>query len=669
MKISKILDDLLIFSIKTLFLTDIFIFSYSFILRILNVRFPPAAPTGFIRPETFPEPYEIPLYLLLLFICVGFLWLQNQFPNLFTKLTSKPFPLNPLPLFILKIVVFFGLASAFLFMLQAYPMAHNIYPFADQENPEVYFLYRFLFLAFVIMTLFESALIDRLLKWEKKRFIFYGCVVLFIAIVTFEPRFPMLTHDYSYFFGPVWEIVQGKTIYTDVSSQYGFLSVLILALLYKIGLLSMWYLPVLIWLGYIVEYFLIFYLIFKTSKSLSFALIGLFSILTVNYLSLYHLPATVIQIGPMRWLPLIAALFFLEKFKKIDAKSLIFLIALSAFWILDSGMSLLLAFVSTLSFLTLRREIAIKKIVFVLVFLTISILLIFFAINIVHVLLGFKFVALFWVFAKFSQYAKAGFGMIAMQQRFFFWLVPLGLFASFFYLFSIKKFEHSHRLLLFSTSTLLFSSIYFVGRSHEHNLFHIALFFLITVFLLVGIVFSTLTDIRVRFFICAILFFAFIAYPMYQRSEIMTKIVQEKIKLYQKGNIFVPETESIFKQKYKSEIDLIKNNITDNKILILSDDDTYLFYLTEKRNLLYDNSQITILTEKDIDTSLKDAYATCPQKIVADCRLFGKCDWSNPATITNFYIQPYLLEKILTVCHTTYEPTICTNQLCIAEKQ
>ena len=105
----------------------------------------------------------------------------------------------------------------------------------------------------------------------------------------------------------------------------------------------------------------------------------------------------------------------------------------------------------------------------------------------------------------------------------------------------------------------------------------------------------------------------------------------------------------------------------ENKIVILSSDDTYLFYLTGKENYMYDNTQFTILTDKDMNYSLKDVYKACPKKIVADCTLFNKCQNSRPFTaIAGFNIQPQLLTHIEKECKIKYSPQICTEKLCIA---
>ena len=68
----------------------------------------------------------------------------------------------------------------------------------------------------------EAYLLSPILKKSKILLsLVFSIVLLIIAFITLDPHFDIYGHDYSYFFGPVWEIVNGKTIYTQTSSQYG----------------------------------------------------------------------------------------------------------------------------------------------------------------------------------------------------------------------------------------------------------------------------------------------------------------------------------------------------------------------------------------------------------------------------------------------------------------
>lgn len=325
-RIGKVLEfsnKYIVFAIESLLAVNIWVLVYNNLLEYLNLRFPAQAPPEFIRAGAVPEPFEISFYLILTFIVVLIIYVLHTYFIKRNIEISKKF--GDKKYFLIKLTVLVGLLILFFSNIGSYPMARDPYPY-QLRSQSVYTLYLLAYLLVVAVIITELTLLSGLLKISKK-FIYFLAVLIIgiIAIFTFEPRFPIVGHDYSYFLGPIWEIAHGKTIYTDTSSQYGFLSIVLLAFLYKIHLLSFTYLPVLNWILYITQYFLAFVLIYKVSKSFGLSLIALFSLLTVNYYSLYHIPGALPQIGPLRWLPLILSLVFFYVFKKIDSKKIYFL--------------------------------------------------------------------------------------------------------------------------------------------------------------------------------------------------------------------------------------------------------------------------------------------------------------------------------------------------------
>ena len=652
--------------IESLFFTNLFVFIYNNLLIYLNKTFTPPSPMEFIRSGAVAEPYEITLYLSLSALTVlGVFLLHRYIKNNLQKYSTLPF---------LRYIILIFLLIPLKDNLGIYPMAHSIYPYPSPEDPLTYFIYLFGFLITAFFFIIETSLLNTLVKKNRLLlFLLFLSIVGMVALSTFEPRFPISGHDYSYFYGPVWEVLQGKTLYTEAASQYGFGSILFLALLIKVGLLNPWYLPVFVWLLYIVEYLLCFYIIKKVSGSMLLSLLGLVSIITLNYYSLYHLPASIPQVGPLRWLPLVLSLVLLFKFKNLGSKVYIFFIAASSFWVIDSGISLILAYLFTLFILTLSDFDFWTKAIKNTAWFFFSLLVIFLGINLIHLLFGYRFVNIFLLFAKFGQYAKAGFGMLPIDSYSYFWLVILIYFASIIYffrnVFSPSNISHltSNTLLLFSANLSLFASVYFVGRSHPHNLFNISIFPLLNAFLLIGLIYRKIPTSYFKLLTSIFLFLVFIVYPVYQRQEVMTKMIKTKIQAIKTGKIFQPEARDILTKKYSKDVNLINSKIADEKIVILSPDDTYLFYLSGKKNLLNDNSQITILTQKDIDTSLREVFARCPKKIAIDCKIAGSCSNSDPFTIAFFNIQPLLLDRIQAACKVKYKVDICSDHICIAK--
>jgi len=650
---------------EALILSCVFVFLYSTILDFLNKHFHASQPVGFIREGAAPEPFEILLYLALVGSGVFITYLIHAYTSYDKKHTSG---------YIIGLkyisLVFFSLL--FKTYLGTFPMSHDIYPYSKALHTPLSLLIFFAYCGLCLFFIVEISFLSRLIKKHFVRSIVISSLVIFIiAVFTFEPQFPAVGHDYSYFLGPVWEIIHGKTIYTDVSSQYGFLSVLFLSLLYKLQLIDVFYLPAFVWILYIVQYFICFYLIRKLTGNIVISLIGLFSIMSVNYFSLFHSPASILQIGPLRWLPLLIPIYILVRGNtSLISNIFIAIISLSSFWILDSGIALLMSFCFTIFILFLKKDINLKNAVGVYIKLALGLISVYMMINFIHGILGYKLINILTVFSKLQQYAKAGFGMILMYPIYsHFWLTIFVFFLTIVYFFRKKDLVHKDRVILFTACISIFASVYFVGRSHPHNIFHISLFVLLAMFFLTGLLgISSYKNAYARLLVYTMLFIGFIVYPIFNRHEVMAIIIKEKIENLQARTIFTPMWISKLDEKYSEEVDMIKSQVLDDKIVILSADDTYLHYLTGKQNLLYDNSQFTILTQDDIDNSMRDVYKICPQKIVGDCTLFGKCLKSNTFTETFFNIQPILLDSIQQKCQTKYVPLMCTKHLCIAQK-
>lgn len=650
------------FSSILLIITNLWVFLYINILQFLNKNYSTPTPVGFLRTDIAPEPFEIPLYIVLTVLFIVSIWL---FYKLFPKQLIDRFLFNVPNAILLLSLILLNTFLLFIFKnnIGLFPMAHDIYPHSTQEKPSTYFYFLFIYLGIISVILLESLIVQKLsnrFKWIIGAFITVVFVV--IAAVLFEPGFPMVGHDYSYFFGPVYEVLHKKTIYSDVSSQYGFLSILVIAFLTKLHLINIWYLPAINWLLYIAQYFIFFLIIYKLTKSLTFSLIGLFSILTLNYFSLYHLPASIPQIGPIRWLPLVFLIYLFITIKKIDSACLILTLAILLFWIIDVGIFLNLAYFATILMLVITKRLTINKTLGIFVTMILFITVFFIFLNICHLILGYKIINPILVFTKISQYAKAGFGMIPIDKQSYFWFVILIYFASITYF--LKNTKNS--LLIFVANLSLFTSIYFVGRSHPHNLFNISIFPLLNLFVLLGNLVNQVPGLT-RYMLYILCFTFIIVFPAYERQEVLTKMILTKLQRLTSVKLFQPEIYNMLSTKYAMDTQLIKQNLPDKKILILSDDDTYLFYLTGKENYLFDNSAETILTQDDLNHSLSAFFKKCPQKIVEDCNLAGFCNHSYPYTITYFNIQPVILDKIESRCRVKYEPIKCSDHLCISQ--
>lgn len=642
------------FAIQVLFITNVWIFLYVKILTYLRASFPVSPQQQFVWVPSVPEPFEIPLYLVL---SLGFVLMIFFSQKLFERL-------NRLPLLI-KILLIFLLSLIFISQLGRYPMGGEYDPYPPRPNSLIYFIVGFLYLAVLGLAIVMSRYLNRI-------YLFWA-IVFVLALVTFDARFPMAGHDYEYFIGPSYEVAQGKTLYTDILSRYAFLTPIIFAILNRLSHFSLFYIPFVVWFLYICQYFICFFLLIKISKSAPFALLGTFSLMTVNYFSLSHLPSVIPQVGPLRWFPSILLLFLFYKLKDLESKKFIAAISFLSFFTIDVGIAILLAYGVTLFMLMLQGAINFRRIVRAIILLAINLIAIILFIDILHLVFGYKSVDILTSLYSFRKHAILGLSMIPIVEKTYFWFVLLIYFASVIYffrnVFSPSNISHlkSNILLLFSANLSLFASVYFVGRSHPHNLFNISLFPILNVFLLFGLNFKKLQTSNLKLLTSIFLFIVFIALPTYQRRITLTEMLSTKYTRLTGGKIFQSEVDEIINTKYREDMKLIKSNLPDDAI-ILSADDAYLFYSSGKKNLLDANPILGIDLPEDLDFALKNAVKNCPQKIAIDCSFAGKCPSYTPFVGVSFDLK-LILDKLEAGCSSKYKPEVCSTHLCIATKQ
>lgn len=652
--------------VEVLFVSNLWIFLFNFLLKFFNHKFPIVQPTNFVIPGVSPEPFEIPLYLLLSFFTVFIIFFLHKIIyqkfNFLTRFKTTTM------FIVFKLVFLIFLFLVFINNLGDYPMGKDIFPLTNIENNLTNYIYLFGYLIFTGLVIFESNWLKYLIHKKNFFILFYTSLLLFIGFLTLRPGFPISWHDYPYIYGPVSEIAQGKTIYTQAQSQYGFLLVLVLAFLSNLHLINLTNLPILIWIFYIVEYFLCYYLIFKLSRSFVLAFIGLFSIITINF---YSLCCTIAfpQIGPLRWLPIIFLIFLLYKFKKIDNYWFIFILSLLSFWMVDAGIAILMAYTFSLLILALAKVIDFKRLIKDYFLLGLTVVGIFLLIDFIGILFGYQLINPISIFTIIREYSRAGFGMLPIATKTFFWLTLVIYFASLVYFFQKKRYSSNEHFILFIANLTLFVSVYFVGRSHPLNLFVTATFPLLTLFILIAHLYTNKTVNKSPKFKVVILITSFlllVAYPAFARKEMLTVTIKEELtKLVQNKNIFNPGVDSYLNSYLSQEKYLINKYLPDKKILIISTDDTYLLYLTNKVSFLNINPLTAAINQNDIDFSLQEVYKECPKTIAVDCSAIGKCAffWK-----LNYLQYPYqiILDRINQYCHLQYTTQQCTSQLCIA---
>lgn len=651
---SRFVNQLIDLSFLSLLVVDFFIGFYYFSLEFLNRNFPLTVKVNFLIKEQVPyikPEYDISLYLISLILLIFFLWGYTKLSRMvfFHNLNQKKI------ITVAKFILILPLGLYFIDKLGVYPMSET------QTTNSRYFIP---YLSGSTLLIIFFTILFFLIKTKKiLKLTYLLLIVLMIGFLTFIAKFPIFYQDYSFFSGPILEIAHGKTIFNQIGSQYGFSFVLLLGYLAKFSLFDIAYLPMLVWFLYILQYFLCFYLILKISDSIILALMSLFSLLTINFFSLMVFGTVLPQTGPVRWLSLVLSLYLLYHFKDLRSKKFILSLVLLGSLIVDSGIYLVIAYSLTLVIVWLKQKITLVQICKSFAWLFIYSAGVYLIINLVNLSLGYQFINLLPALTKIKQYSQLGLLMMPIPNKSYIWLVVAMFILSLIYYLKQSRPSLDDNLLLYSSTLSALSLIYYLGRSHPHNLFNISLFFILNVSIFISVCIKKKSASWLKPAVLVIFYLFFILIPAYARKQAISDNINQQIDRLSQKDIFVPDMKLVL-SKYNQEVELINHYIPEKNALIIFIEDTYLFYLTKKGNLMDINPQMMISSQEESDFALNNVYKICPKRIAVDCKLFNRC--GTPQTLEE-KVFAQRLSLIETKCQLKYSPLICTYQLCIGE--
>jgi len=289
----------------------------------------------------------------------------------------------------------------------------------------------FAYIAFSLLIIIGLTAVDRIKNATRFFPLISLFLLIFLSLVTFEPRLPMSGHDYSFFLGPIWETAHGKTIYTEIPSQYGFLTILFFTLLSKLHLLTLSNFAFFVWILYPIQYYLIFYFVYKAGSSYILGGLAMLSVITLNFFSLAFTPIELPQGGPLRQIMPLLILFFLERYQKIDSKKFLFLLVFLSLFIVDMGIYITLGIGFCLFLLFFLEKEGRKKLLFAGLFIGISYITLLSIINILHIIAGQKSIDYVLMLTKIQQQAMPCFRSISKRTSGSFFslsLQPLSIF-------------------------------------------------------------------------------------------------------------------------------------------------------------------------------------------------------------------------------------------------
>ena len=648
-------------SILVLAVTNVWIIIFHFLLDQFSFLYSPIISELFYREAAvYPEPFKIPLYVLLSFTFSFFI-------ILFRKTLLRLIKSDHLNIY-LKLTLFICLAVIFIGRLGSFPLANVLPDSLSFKENITYNLFIFVYVLLITVIVIEAIFIEKL--FQKKswfKLLLYTLILVLIAFFIFEPGFPILAYEYSFFLGPIWDVIKGKTIFTNMNSDYGFFAILFFSALNKLGLFQLSQLSIYVWFMFVIQYFIVFYLVYKSGRSLPLALMALFTAITINYFCYPLSPIAVTQYSAMRRLTSIFLLFILSRSKNIISRRFLIAPAAFSFWIIDTGIEIYLALGATLFLLWLGKYLNFKKLIASVLIMTGSLIGVFLLLNLVHFAFRYQLINYLQMFASVRQYGSLGLTFIPLSGNDFFWIFILIFFSSIIAVFMRGKYEIIDQMILLSANLTLFNSFYFVGRSHPANLLDLSILAILNLFLLLGLFLTSVklnSSSKIIFY--SSIFIIFIIYPAYQRKYSFAEQTLLKINKVKSGLILPAETQEKIESFFAPEKKLIAKNLTQPKALILSRDDTYLLIVSNKKNLLRVNPQAAVDTKTGMDFAIKDVVKVCPKKIAVDCTIYKRCSDFTSYTKQDFYTAPFILQEIENKCRVKYSPVECTNKLCIA---
>jgi len=126
-------------------------------------------------------------------------------------------------------------------------------------------------------------------------------IFLLICFCVIDPRFNFNRFHYSFYLGPISDLLAGKALLVDINAQYGVLVFYFLGFIFKFLPLGFTSFCLVYTVLYVLQYFLFYFiarLLFQ-SKWLSF--FCLLSLLLVNYFATYDYATKYPSIGPLRF--------------------------------------------------------------------------------------------------------------------------------------------------------------------------------------------------------------------------------------------------------------------------------------------------------------------------------------------------------------------------------
>ncbi|MDD5530420.1 MAG: tetratricopeptide repeat protein [bacterium] len=519
-------------------------------------------------------------------------------------------------------------------------------------------------------------------KWVILGFEFIISISI-VCLLLFDPTFSFNTSHYSFYLGPVNDVLHGKTMLVDASCQYGLLVVYFLSFLFT-HFLPFTYkaFSFFIFVLYCIYYIGLYFCFRYWKKSYLLAILGMFLIFLFNYFSQVHYcltdpysssdigPFSYPSIGPLRFgIFLIILALFVIKDKHMEHRTMaaidyfiLFSTALSLFWGFEVGVYIILAVFATYivsylsdtnpayrqtgrNFVHFLKEIGLK-----------------FLILIVTIVLMGGIISLFtyarsgqmpdWqlLFADALLYTS-GLMMIPMPPIGPYYLILVVYFITVIYLFINMLITHKKndtQIVSFITFFGILQFFYYVGRSHPKNLYDVCVPAIILLVWFISKIKECTIDRKlssslgkvnyITLIIISSFISAYIALEIYKdRGSVILSYARKYdfIKKNRTGIMKFNETDDVILEKAK----LIKEIVPDETkvALIANYDDTRVLINAGKTNLMNFYTITRLLTRGEVKRCADIFNKVKPDYLFIEDGYYSR-NFSEYLDLTNYFI-------------------------------
>jgi hypothetical protein len=317
-------------------------------------------------------------------------------------------------------------------------------------------------------------------KWSFALIMLLLIPICFVAVNSYSYL------DYTYVWAPAYRLVRGFAL-SDIYFQYDLLLSALAAVYMKLGI-NLGYFQILGQFSFFLFFLSILFFARSFFQNKHLYILFILFILVTRYFALIHDPTEVFQVTPLR-LELWLILLFL--FYKKGSYHWSIALALGILILVHKNFGLIyficytevISWLMIVDFLDEKEGISLGSIV--------RIVKKHFYLNVWNLAIIFSFIILTSILFKGLTpksailYQKIGIGMTPIAQTSFYWYLPVLFAITFFVLYRLRHLfsKNYYTTGCFMIFLAVGNSMYFYGRSHEHNIINVAAILSLTLFL------------------------------------------------------------------------------------------------------------------------------------------------------------------------------------------